>query len=106
MEKALKLFRYQDNILLGELSTDIGISQNPRSQNVADLMIEFRLMDLPHHLCKSSWLRHLKTGLQVIQSKVIWESSEYILGIDRRFFGIARIRATRNYPSDNPVLRA
>ena len=48
LEGALTRFRDQEPILLGELNVEIQ-SQNPRSHQVADIMMEFRLVDLCHH---------------------------------------------------------
>ena len=48
LEESLKHFRYQEPILLGDLSAEIQ-SQNPRSHQVADIMMEFGLLDLCHH---------------------------------------------------------
>ena len=48
LEGALTRFRDQEPILLGELNVEIK-SQNPRSHQVADIMMEFGLLDLCHH---------------------------------------------------------
>ena len=39
LEESLTRFRYQDFIVLGDLSADIGQSQNPRRQQVDDLLM-------------------------------------------------------------------
>ena len=39
LEEALTLFLYQDPILVGDISANIGQSQNPRNQQVVDLLI-------------------------------------------------------------------
>ena len=49
LEEALIRFRYQDPIVLGDLSANIGQVQNLHSHQVAELLIEFGLMDLLHH---------------------------------------------------------
>ena len=55
LEEALTCFRYQDPIVLGDLNDDIGQAQNPcsqavSSQQIADLLMEFGMMELLHHL--------------------------------------------------------
>ena len=49
LDEALSCFRDQNSIMLGDISAGIGTLQNPRSQQVPDLMMEFRLMDLLNH---------------------------------------------------------
>ena len=49
MEEALTLFREHNPIVLGNLRSDIGQYQNPRSQQVDYFLIEFDLMDLLLH---------------------------------------------------------
>ena len=49
LEEALKRFRDQDLIVLGDPNVEIGQAQNFHSQQVADLLMEFGLMDLLHH---------------------------------------------------------
>ena len=62
--------------MLGELSVDISKSQDPRSQQIADPMIELVLMDLLHHFQKFWQYRNVKTGPQVRQGRVIRASSD------------------------------
>ena len=54
LKEALPCFRYQDTILLGELYTNTRQSNNPRNQQVADLLMELGLMDLLHRF-KKRW---------------------------------------------------
>ena len=49
--EALTHLRHQYPIVLGDLRANIDQSQNPRKQQVADLLMEFVLMDLLHHFC-------------------------------------------------------
>ena len=49
LEEALTHFRNQEPIVLGELNANIGQSQNPRSQQIADMLVKFGLVDLRHH---------------------------------------------------------
>ena len=46
----------------------------------------------------------MNTGPRVIQVIVIREISDYILGTDRRRFGMVVIRGVSNYPSDHLFL--
>ena len=49
LEEALKNFRDEDAIVLENLKANIGQDQNLRSQYVADLIMEFGLVDLIHN---------------------------------------------------------
>ena len=49
LAEALTHLRYQNNILLGDPKFDIQ-AQNPLSQQVAELLMEFGLVDHRHHL--------------------------------------------------------
>ena len=49
LEEALTQLWYQDAIVIGDLNTATGKSQNLRSQQVADLLMEFWLVGLLHH---------------------------------------------------------
>ena len=49
---ALPHFRDQNTIVLGDLNADIQ-AQNPRSQKVAELLIQFGLVDFQQHLDSS-----------------------------------------------------
>ena len=46
LEEALKRFWDKYSIVIGDLSADIGKAHNPRSQQVADLFINFGPMEL------------------------------------------------------------
>ena len=50
LEEALTRFWDQDTIVLGDINSDICQAQNPHSQQVMDLMMEFGMVDLLHHL--------------------------------------------------------
>ena len=49
LAEALTHLRYQNNILLGDPKFDIQ-AHNPLSQQVAELLMEFGLVDFRHHL--------------------------------------------------------
>ena len=51
--------------MLGDLNADIGQSQKPLSQQVADILMEFGLVDLLHYFQKRWWFHHIKTWSQV-----------------------------------------
>ena len=65
LEDSLTRFRYQDIIVLGELNSSIGQAQNPRSQHVADLLMDFGMADLLHHFQQQFWFCYLKMWYQV-----------------------------------------
>ena len=57
----MSFFQYQYPIVLGGFNDDILQTQNPHSQHVADLLMEFGLVDLFHHFRKRLLFRNLKT---------------------------------------------
>ena len=61
-------------------------------------------MDLLYHFQHHWRYRHMKTLPRAVQGRVIQESSDYILGTDRRHFEMVEIRGVRNYPSDQLFL--
>ena len=63
LEETLKQFRYQYLIVLGDLNANIIQSHNLRSHQVADLLMEFGLMNLLHRFPKLCRFRHMKTWL-------------------------------------------
>ena len=60
LEEALTQFLVQDLILLGNLNSISDQAQNLRSQQVADLLIDFGLVDLLHRFWQR-WILHLGT---------------------------------------------
>ena len=65
MEEALTSFQDQDLIVIWYISAYIRKSQNPRIQQVADLLMELGLIDLLHHFQKRWRYQHMKTWYQV-----------------------------------------
>ena len=61
LEDSLERFQDQYPIVLGEMSVNIDKYQKPCSQQVADLLMDFCLMDLLHHFWQRWLLRHMKT---------------------------------------------
>ena len=81
LEDALSRFRDQDPIVLRNLNANIGQSQNPHSQHVADLLMECRMVDPPpHHFCQNLWFCHLKMWSHVWQRRLLPTRCDYILG--------------------------
>ena len=89
-------FRDLDPIVIGYFSANIGKPQNPCSQQVADLMTEFGMIDLLHHLLQCWRYRYMKTRTRERQGRAIQSSSNYILGMDCHRFEMIGIRAVRN----------
>ena len=67
MEESLACFRDQYTIVIGDLNAYIGHAQNPLSQQVADLLMGFGLLDLFWHFHQHLRFRHLNTWSQVRQ---------------------------------------
>ena len=105
MEEALKLFQDQYPIVIGDLSANIGKPQNPRSQQVADLLTDSGMMELLHRFWKNWRYRHVNTWPKVRQGRAMKANIDYILGTDRRRFKMVGIRSVMNYPSYHLVLR-
>ena len=79
LKETLTRFRYQDLIVVGDLNSNIGQSHNPRSQQVADLLMEFELVDLLHDFRQHWWFRHMNTWSQVRQGILMQARYDYIL---------------------------
>ena len=91
LEEALTHFRYQYTIVLGDLNSAIGKSQKPHSQYVADLLAEFGMIYLVHHFQQRWRYRDTKKWPRVRQVRAMRESSNYILGTNRRRFKMVGI---------------
>ena len=61
LEEDLK--RFKDPIFLGYLNMDL--DESPRIQLVADLLVEYGIIDLVRHFCQRCRFRNLKTWSQV-----------------------------------------
>ena len=105
LKEALTLFQDQDPMVLRDLRADIGQSQNPRSHQVADLLMDFRQMDLLHHFRQRGRFWHMNTWYQMIQGRLMRAKSDNILGKYRRRLKMVVIRGIRNYPSYQFSLR-
>ena len=106
LEEALKLFRDQYPIVLGDHNSNIGQAQNPRIQQDANFLVDFRLMDLLHHFRKFWRFRHMKMWSQVRRGIMVRERCDYILGTDQSFLEMVEIMNISNYPSYHFSLRA
>ena len=71
LEEALTCFRDQYTIVLGDLNADTNQSQNPCNQKVADLLIEFGMMDLLHKFWKCWRFQNVKMWSQVNQGRLM-----------------------------------
>ena len=80
IEEDLSRFRYQYPIVLGDLNTYIGQAQNPRSQQFADMLMDFSLVELIRHLCQCLRFQHLKVRSWVRQVRLLQSRCDYILG--------------------------
>ena len=106
LEEVLTRFWDQYPIVLGELNADIGHSQNPLSQHVADLMMYFGTVHFLTHIRKNLIFLHMKTLLQVQKGRFLVAICDNILGTDWLRFEMVGIRDVRNYSSDHFALRA
>ena len=106
LEESLTSFREHYPIVLGDISANFFQSHNPRSHQVADLLMKFRMIDLFLHLRQRWWFRKTKTWYWVRQGRGMQKRSDHIMGTDRQRFKMVRISFIRNYPSYNFVLQA
>ena len=104
LEEALK--RFKDPIVLGGLNVDLNKARILRSQQVADLIVEYGLIYLVSHYCQRHRFRNLKTWSQVQQGTVLWSRCDYIFGPDRHRFELIGIHNMWNFSSEKSVLRA
>ena len=88
--------RDQDSIVLGDINPNIGQIQNSLSQQVADLLMDFGLMDLLRHFCQCLRFRHLKTWYRVRQGRLLQAHCDYILGMYQQLFQMVGIRDVIN----------
>ena len=99
LEESLTRFQDQDTIVLGDLYAKTSQAQNPRSQKVAAMILEFRLMELLRHIHQWWQLGHMKNWSQVRQGRVMRARCDNILGTYRRHFKMVGITGISNYPS-------
>ena len=92
--------------MLGGLNSDIGQAQNPRSQQVAHLLIKFGLVDLFRQFQQNWQFLHMKTWSQFLRGGVLQTRCDYILGKDWLQFKMVVIKDVRNYSSDHFTLWA
>ena len=92
--------------MIEDLSADIVKSQNLHSQQVADLMMDFGLMDLLLLFWHRLRYLHMMMWHQVRQIRVMRSRIDYILEKDRCRFEMVGIRGISKYPSDNLILWA
>ena len=104
VEEALVRFREQYPIMMGYLNSDIGQEQNPQIQQVANLLMEFRLVDLLQHFCQRMKVHHLETWFQVLKDRLLRSRCDHILGLDRRIFEKVGIWDTWNFLSQAHLL--
>ena len=104
LEEALSCFQYHYTLVLGYINADIGHSQKPRSQQVADMLMYFGPLDLLRHFHQRLRFLQLNTCSQVRQSRLLRARCHYILGSDRQLFEIVGVRDIMNYSLDHFAL--
>ena len=87
-------------IVMGYLNTDIGWTQNPWNQQVADFLDLVGLIDLLAHFRQRLQFRNRQMWCQVCQGKVMRLHCDYIIRSDRRLFETVVIRNIHNLPYD------
>ena len=85
---------------MGYLNTDIGWTQNPWNQQVADFLDLVGLIDLLAHFRQRLQFRNRQMWCQVCQGKVMRLHCDYIIRSDRRLFETVVIRNIHNLPYD------
>ena len=80
--------------------------RSSQSQQVADLLAEYGLIDLFGHFRQRHRFQKLKTWSQVRQVTVLRSRCDCIIGTERLRFKLVRIRDMQNFLSDHFALRA
>ena len=75
-----------DAIVIGGFNVYLNKAQISRSQRLADLLMEFGLIDLVRHFQQRRQFWDLKTWTQVTQGAVLCSIYDYIHGTDHRRF--------------------
>ena len=106
LEEAMTWFEYQDPIVLWDLNADTVQAQNPRIQQVTNMLMKFGLVDLLHQFRQLCWFLHMKKWLNVWKFRLLSEICDYILWKDRRRFKMVGISDVRNYSLYDFALQA
>ena len=83
---------FRNIIVLGGLNVDLNKVMIPRIQRVADLLAEYRLIDLVPLFHQRHRFRNLKTWSQVWQETVLRSRCNYIIKTDRHLFKLVGIQ--------------
>ena len=65
LEESLNRLLWRESIVIGDLSADIGRLKNPRSQQMADSLVSFGLVNLIRHFSQRLHFCHIKVCWQV-----------------------------------------
>ena len=104
-DETLQCFKGLDPIFLGNFNVDLDKSRSLQSQPVAELLMEFGLIDQVRQFQQRRWFWYLMNWTQVRQGTVLYLRCDYILRADRRRFEIFGTRDMRNYTSDHFEIR-
>ena len=85
---------------------DLDNARSSWSQRVADLLLEFGIIDLVWHFRQRCRFQDLKTWTQVKQVTVPCLRCNHILGKDRNCLELGRIINMCNFTSDHFEIRA
>ena len=105
IKEALQRLKGWVPIILGDIKVDLDDAWSSRVQRVADLLMEYCLIDRVRCSRQRCWFLDLKTWTQFRQSTVLCLRCYCILGMDRRRFGLVGIRDVLNYTSDHFAIR-
>ena len=76
---------------------DLDKSRSPRIQQVADLLLEYSLIDLFRHFRQHHRFRNLKTWFQVWQVTVLRSRCDHIIRTYLRLFDLVGIEPVASY---------
>ena len=88
-----------DSIAIGDFIVYLDKAQSSRSQRLADLLMEFGLIDLVRNFQQRRQFWDLKTWTQVRKGAVLRSICDYIHGTDHRRFKPIRKMDMHHYTS-------
>ena len=106
LEEELQRFKGLGSIIIGDFNVDLDAVQSSRSELLADLLMEFGLIDLIWHFRQCLRFLYLKTWAQFRQGTVIRLQCNYTLGTYQHRFEFVGILDIRNYVYDHFTLWA
>ena len=94
-KEKLQRFKWQDSIVLVDINAYLDDARSSQIQSVADLLIEYGLIEMVCNFRQRLRFRDLNTWTQVRQDTFLHLRCNYILGTNLRRFELVGIRYVR-----------